>query len=91
MSIDRLIRKGAWPGGELGNFENVGTVGDDRQSESEKRNAVVKSLKKKYDNYPSWESWDFVPDGLLVWEAWLRWWKEGGGTSENKTEILNRH
>ena len=21
----------------------------------------------------AWETWDFVPDGLLVWEAWLRW------------------
>jgi 8-oxo-dGTP pyrophosphatase MutT (NUDIX family) len=20
-----------------------------------------------------WESWDFVPDGLLVWVAWLQW------------------
>ena len=21
----------------------------------------------------SWRSWDFVPDGLLVWESWVRW------------------
>jgi hypothetical protein len=24
----------------------------------------------------SWEEWDFVPDGLLVWEAWLHWIQE---------------
>lgn len=21
----------------------------------------------------AWKEWDFVPDGLLVWEAWLQW------------------
>jgi len=21
------------------------------------------------------ETWDYVPDGLLVWEAWVRWRK----------------
>lgn len=25
----------------------------------------------------AWKSWDYVPDGLLVWEAWLNWQKEG--------------
>ena len=20
-----------------------------------------------------WRTWDFVPDGLLVWEAWVHW------------------
>jgi hypothetical protein len=20
-----------------------------------------------------WLTWDYVPDGLLVWEAWLKW------------------
>lgn len=23
-----------------------------------------------------WSTWDFVPDGLLVWEAWVRWRKQ---------------
>ncbi|CAK9000098.1 Uncharacterized Nudix hydrolase orf19 [Durusdinium trenchii] len=26
----------------------------------------------------TWEDWDFVPDGLLVWEAWLRSERSGG-------------
>jgi 8-oxo-dGTP pyrophosphatase MutT (NUDIX family) len=25
------------------------------------------------ENDSDWKSWDMVPDGLLVWEAWLRW------------------
>ena len=25
------------------------------------------------DNEGEWTTWDYVPDGLLVWEAWLDW------------------
>lgn len=25
------------------------------------------------DSVRRWDSWDFVPDGLLVWEGWLQW------------------
>lgn len=27
----------------------------------------------RYGNADDWIMWDYVPDGLLVWEAWLRW------------------
>lgn len=36
--------------------------------------AVIKgmdSIEEKQEL--SWETWDFVPDGLLVWVAWLQW------------------
>lgn len=57
MSIDRLIEKGVWPGSEYSN-ENSKSATDDA------------AMKNKYGNISPWDSWDFVPDGLLVWEAW---------------------
>lgn len=27
------------------------------------------------DPEAEWATWDFVPDGLLVWEAWEKWCK----------------
>ena len=54
MSIARLAEKGDWPGG-LGS----GNV---------KHTEDVKLLHDKCDE--EWENWDFVPDGLLVWQAW---------------------
>jgi len=29
----------------------------------------------RYEGH-DWEEWDFVPDGLLVWKAWLQWMSE---------------
>eukprot|EP00978_Attheya_sp_CCMP212_P022922 scaffold69310_cov48-Attheya_sp.AAC.6 len=29
-----------------------------------------------FGNSDDWKSWDFVPDGLLVWEAWQYWMLE---------------
>ena len=54
MSIERLAGKGHWPGG-LGS----GNV---------KHTEDVTLLHDKCDD--EWENWDFVPDGLLVWQAW---------------------
>lgn len=35
---------------------------------------LVKALKKNGEyNNGEWKTWDFVPDGLLVWEAWNDW------------------
>lgn len=33
------------------------------------------------------EEWDYVPDGLLVWEAWEQWKKE---KEQNKTRVNSR-
>jgi len=61
MSIDRLMEKDAWPGSSCNNERVRGDAEGNEQLE----------LKAKYDNrYQSWDTWDFVPDGLLVWEAW---------------------
>lgn len=63
LSINRMIESGTWPGG---------VFDIDRTETNEK----VEHLKKEYGNHQQlWESWDFVPDGLLVWEAWLQWFK----------------
>ena len=50
MSIDRLVKKGAWPG-----CRDKYIAKDDKE---------LKAFVKE------WAAWDFVPDGLLVWEAW---------------------
>jgi len=50
MSIDRLVKKGTWPGGRAKYIAK-----DDKE---------LKAFVKE------WAAWDFVPDGLLVWEAW---------------------
>ena len=65
LSIDRLKQSGVWPG--TGEEEDVMTSADDDSG------ANIKELKSKYDIEQPWESWDFVPDGLLVWEAWRKW------------------
>ena len=73
LSIDRLREKGVWPG--------TGTCADsdeDEKSTNDEYEAKIKELKSKYnigEQEQSWETWDFVPDGLLVWVAWLKWIK----------------
>mmetsp|Transcript_10838 Transcript_10838/g.16153 ORF Transcript_10838/g.16153 Transcript_10838/m.16153 type:complete len:459 (+) Transcript_10838:97-1473(+) len=37
-----------------------------------KQQAPVEPLQLEY-NDGEWKTWDFVPDGLLVWEAWKEW------------------
>lgn len=62
-SILRLAERGAWPGrhppvqSPRRGEDNIDCNDDD---ESIQDKAVQ-----------NWRSWDFVPDGLLVWEAWL--------------------
>ena len=60
MSIDRLVQSGDWPGSKSSGFD----------SGSRDHLETAKELKGKYGNEHAWESWDYVPDGLLVWEAW---------------------
>ena len=71
MSIDRLVERCVWPGSDV-------TDDDSKiiKNGSEHWETMVPKLKKKYSNDQlAWESWDYVPDGLLVWESWLRWWQ----------------
>mmetsp|Transcript_28927 Transcript_28927/g.33621 ORF Transcript_28927/g.33621 Transcript_28927/m.33621 type:complete len:586 (+) Transcript_28927:121-1878(+) len=76
LSIQRLVQNGLWPGS--GN-DNGANRDDDCDSDT---NTIIQSNIMKNANlhfeYESqaeenWNSWDFVPDGLLVWIAWLKW------------------
>jgi ADP-ribose pyrophosphatase YjhB (NUDIX family) len=60
-SIQRFQAKGEWPGSE-----------PPIQSASQ---AGAAPADLSYDS-EDWTDWDFVPDGLLVWEAWLQWLNE---------------
>ena len=64
LSIDRLVKKGVWPG------SNVNT--DNTMSNQQCNDEV----KRKYGSDTACQTWDFVPDGLLVWEAWKAFVKE---------------
>jgi 8-oxo-dGTP pyrophosphatase MutT (NUDIX family) len=63
MSIGRLKRSNEWPGMgmlEERNYEKYLTDDGEYELSSNEGNE-------------DWREWDFVPDGLLVWEAWRRW------------------
>lgn len=67
LSINKLVQSGQWPG-----------IGDDDLESSILKSAFSsKLLKEGEDNIDAsslnWREWDFVPDGLLVWMAWLQW------------------
>eukprot|EP00986_Skeletonema_menzelii_P020424 scaffold31141_cov154-Skeletonema_menzelii.AAC.3 len=72
LSIDRLKERGVWPGTGTDNEEEEKVTYDESE-------AKVMELKGKYNSDQEedqpWESWDFVPDGLLVWVSWLKWVK----------------
>ncbi|EJK50018.1 hypothetical protein THAOC_31056 [Thalassiosira oceanica] len=59
LSIERLVNDGAWPGEKvILDYE-----------------PTIMSLKERYseEKYEGWERWDYVPDGLLVWQAWKKY------------------
>ena len=53
-SINRLVKQGSWPGNLLGS-ENIPVD-----------NEIISNRKECNDE----NTWNFVPDGLLVWKAW---------------------
>ena len=59
-SIQRLAEKRSWPG----SYPPI-------------QSAWNGELQQEADSAQSeahdWGAWDFVPDGLLVWDAWLNW------------------
>lgn len=66
LSIQRGASERSWPGSYppiQSEFQGVLPEGDD-----------VFSKVAKYDG--NWKEWDYVPDGLLVWEAWLDFLEE---------------
>ncbi len=58
-SIQRFANKQAWPG-TYPPFQ------------SSCKGSLAPDTEHEED---SWTDWDFVPDGLLVWEAWLRYFE----------------
>jgi len=38
------------------------------------------AVSQETENDIDWMKWDFVPDGLLVWEAWLKFLDQGAKT-----------
>ncbi|KAL3759109.1 hypothetical protein ACHAWU_008718 [Discostella pseudostelligera] len=60
-SIDRLVESGVWPG------KDFRIINDTKRSISDKQLAVNSEVASKY--YCA-DTWDYVPDGLLVWKAW---------------------
>lgn len=58
MSIDRLIQSDQWPG-----------LGDDVEMDILEESRKASLLNSDHEC----KDWDFVPDGLLVWMAWLNW------------------
>ena len=65
LSVDRLKAGGSWLGCAAINY------GIDNAPMTEK----VQVLRNEYA-HQAWDTWDFVPDGLLVWEEWLKWYSK---------------
>ena len=62
LSIARLKANGSLPMSSFSNLEDGTQITDDQ----------IEDAKKQYTSQ-AWDTWDFVPDGLLVWEAFLQW------------------
>jgi len=59
LCVRRMLSSGSWPG------EVPRAIRLENQHSS--------SVGDHYKGEEDWTTWDYVPDGLLVWEAWLRW------------------
>ena len=58
LSIKRFVEQKEWPGRLPPVLSGVQT--DDITTDD-------------FGGHGRWDQWDYVPDGLLVWEAWLEW------------------
>lgn len=58
LCVERMKEAGSWPGEEP--FA-LTLANQDSRSVHE------------YEENNDWTTWEYVPDGLLVWEAWLKW------------------
>mmetsp|Transcript_20936 Transcript_20936/g.29550 ORF Transcript_20936/g.29550 Transcript_20936/m.29550 type:complete len:506 (-) Transcript_20936:80-1597(-) len=65
LSINRLKQVGEWPG----TYPQ-----DDNNNEDENSSAGVVASSDTHNDNDDWKQWDFVPDGLLVWNAWIEWY-----------------
>lgn len=58
LCIERMVSAGSWPG------EAPFALTLENQDSG---------ATDDYESEVDWVTWDYVPDGLLVWEAWLKW------------------
>jgi len=65
LSIRRLKEGGNWPGAMVSEDDGSISLSDDGTND-------LKLVSHGTDEN-QWQAWDFVPDGLLVWEAWVDW------------------
>jgi 8-oxo-dGTP pyrophosphatase MutT (NUDIX family) len=61
LSIQRAAAEKSWPG----SYPPI---------QSELRGKLQEGMEE--EKYKSWKEWEFVPDGLLVWNAWLEYLSE---------------
>jgi 8-oxo-dGTP pyrophosphatase MutT (NUDIX family) len=68
LSIQRLANRNEWPG----RYPPIQSHSATSQQEVVREGSVIptSTTTTKLDN-EEWKTWHFVPDGLLVWEAWL--------------------
>ena len=71
LSIKRLIDNEKWPGTGHDDYSLFDSSTDSRYSKSEFKTNIHDN--DDNDIIPNPNTWDFVPDGLLVWVAWLKW------------------
>ena len=64
LSIARLKANGSLPINSFRDLEDGTQITEEKREE----------LKKQYTSQ-EWDTWDFVPDGLMVWEAFLQWFQ----------------
>ena len=74
LSIDRLMEKNEWPGSSNGSKDLIQMI-----SLSKNDSSSFHNLYGNDDEGREWKEWNFVPDGLLVWEAWIRWMNDREG------------
>jgi len=80
LSIQRSASARSWPGSYppiQSELQGALPEGDDSEI-------------AKYDE--NWKEWDYVPDGLLVWKAWLEFFKQeqsGRYQSQEQQQILS--
>lgn len=59
-SIQRLAGRGEWPGRNP-------PIQSSRKGQLDPQDQI-----RDFEGATEWAKWDFVPDGLLVWDEWLR-------------------
>ena len=89
QSVQRLVQSHHWPG-----RRNQGLAAVQRAEPNHPQQSFFNDDKDNDSNSPdwpaSWQEWDYVPDGLLVWEAWLEWLEHSTKTNiNNKNQLLS--